>query len=127
MVPSSGKPTRSRLQLGGRGFAIFGLLRRAAAPKATASRPGPQAGEGSPGYGRKVKEDLAQLRDLASVIDDAIDPFTKYVDWRAKEDVLKEIRSRVARQLRAAGHEQTVAKQLAAEIVALTKSRPDSA
>ena len=111
------------LQLGGRGFAIFGLLRRAAAPKASAS----QAGEASPGYGRKVKEDLAQLRDLASVIDDAIDPFTKYVDWRAKEDVLKEIRSRVARQLRAAGHEQTAAKQLAAEIVALTKSRSDSA
>jgi len=52
--------------------------------------------------------------------------FTRYVDWRTKEDVLKEMRSRVAKLLRGAHHVPSAAKQLAAEIVGLAKSRPDS-
>ena len=107
------------LELGARGFAIFGLLRAGGLSQAT------RAGEASPGYGSAQKQKNAQLRDLASLIDDAIDPFTKYVDWRKKNDVLKEMKRRVAKQLRGAGHEPDEAKRLAADIVRLASARID--
>ncbi|MCA9709993.1 MAG: type I restriction endonuclease subunit R, partial [Myxococcales bacterium] len=107
------------LGLGRRGFAIFGLLRAGGVDRATG------AAEAPPGYGTAHKQQLARLRDLASLIDDAIDPFTQYVDWRKKNDVLKEMKRRVAKQLRVAGHEPAEAKRLAADIVRLASARDD--
>ncbi|MEX1363584.1 MAG: type I restriction enzyme endonuclease domain-containing protein, partial [Nannocystaceae bacterium] len=107
-----------QLELSGRGFAIFGMLRSGGGQASVAQ-------EGSPGYGAQQREQLATLRDLASLIDDAIDPFTKYVDWRNKDELHREMRRRVSKQLRVAGHEHAEAKTLAAEIVKLAKARHD--
>ena len=57
--------------LDGRGFAIYGLLKE--------GRP-IQAGEKTVTY-------EAANRELASLIDEAVAPFTELVDWHQKEDV----------------------------------------
>jgi type I restriction enzyme R subunit len=86
------------------GYAIYGLLEQARPAVA-------QDAEGSPN------------RDLASLIDDAIDPFTKLVDWQHKEDIQREMRFRVKKQLRATGMKGPSAEDVARQIVALAKAR----
>ena len=95
--------------LDARGFAIYGLLER--------HRP-MTAREDSPAYD-------AANRDLASLLDEAVAPFTELVDWWQKDDVQRQMRSRIKRQLRASGIAGNEVEGLAADIVDLAKVRTD--
>ena len=85
--------------------------------------PCPRAGQG------QVREDPAPYdvanRDLASVLDEAVAPFTELVDWWQKDDVQRQMRSRIKRQLRASGIAGDAVESLAADIVDLAKVRTD--
>ena len=52
-----------------------------------------------------VREDAAPYsaanRDLASLIDEEVAPFTELVDWWQKDDLQRQMRSKIKRQLRA--------------------------
>ena len=105
-----GEQTRARdIGLHARGFAIYGLLER--------QRP------------MTAREDdvrySAANRDLASLLDDAVAPFTDLVDWWQKDDVQREMRARIKRQLRASGIAADAVESLAADIVDLAKVRTD--
>ena len=97
------------MELDARGFAIYGLLER--------QRP------------RRVKDRTvtydAANRDLASLLDEAVTPFTDLVDWEQKDDVQRQMRSRIKRQLRAGGIEDDAVESLATDIVDLAKVRTD--
>ncbi len=95
--------------LDARGFAIYGLLKE--------GRP-IQAGEKTVTY-------EAANRELASLIDEAVAPFTELVDWHQKEDVQREMRSKIKRLLRAGGINPKAVDALAVEIVDLAKVRTD--
>ena len=95
--------------LDGRGFAIYGLL---------------QQHRASPLAEKKATYDVAN-RDLASLIDEEVEPFTDLVDWEQKEDVQRQMRSRIKRQLRAGGIDPEATDSLAAEIVDLAKVRTE--
>ncbi len=97
------------MELDARGFAIYGLLER---QRPMAVR------EGAPSYN-------VANRDLASLIDEAVMPFTELVDWWQKEDLQRQMRSRIKRQLRASGMAAEAVEPLAAEIVDLAKVRSD--
>ena len=105
-----GEQTRAQdIGLDARGFAIYGLLER--------QRPMP------------VREEAASYnvanRDLASLIDEEVAPFTDLVDWWQKDDLQRQMRSRIKRQLRASGVEADAVESLAADIVDLAKVRTD--
>ena len=97
------------MELDARGFAIYGLLEK--------QRP------------RRVKDRTATYdaanRDLASLIDEAVTPFTDLVDWQQKDDVQRQMRSRIKRQLRAGGIDDETVESLATDIVDLAKVRTD--
>ena len=99
----------AELELDARGFAIYGLLER--------QRP------------RKVKDRTATYdaanRDLASLIDEAVTPFTDLVDWQQKDDAQREMRREIKHRLRADGIEDDAVESLAADIVGLAKVRAD--
>ena len=97
------------MELDARGFAIYGLLER---QRPMAVR------EGAPSYN-------VANRDLASLIDEAVMPLTELVDWWQKEDLQRQMRSRIKRQLRASGMAAEAVEPLAAEIVDLAKVRSD--
>ena len=105
-----GEQTRARdVGLDARGFAIYGLLER--------QRP------------MAVREDAASYnvanRDLASLIDEAVAPLTELVDWWQKDDLQRQMRSRIKRQLRASGVTDDTVESLATDIVDLAKVRTD--
>ena len=105
-----GEQTRAQdIGLDSRGFAIYGLLEE--------QRPMP------------VREDAAPYnaanRDLASLIDEEVAPFTELVDWWQKDDLQRQMRSKIKRQLRASGVEADAVESLAADIVDLAKVRTD--
>ena len=105
-----GEQTRAQdIGLDARGFAIYGLLED--------QRPMP------------VREDAAPYnaanRDLASLIDEEVAPFTELVDWWQKDDLQRQMRSKIKRQLRASGIEADAVESLAADIVDLAKVRTD--
>ena len=105
-----GEQTKAQeMALDVRGFAIYGLLEQ--------HRP------------VAVKEDAATYneanRDLASLIDEAVEPFTELVDWWQHDDVQRQMRSKIKRQLRASGIEADQVEVLAADIVDLAKVRLD--
>ena len=105
-----GEQTRAQdIGLDARGFAIYGLLEE--------QRPTP------------VREDAAPYnvanRDLASLIDEEVAPITELVDWWQKDDLQRQMRSRIKRQLRASGIEAEAVESLAADIVDLAKVRTD--
>ena len=105
-----GEQTRAQdIGLDARGFAIYGLLER--------QRPTP------------VREDAATYnvanRDLASLIDEAVTPFTELVDWWQKDDLQRQMRSRIKRQLRASGVSGDAVESLATDIVDLAKVRTE--
>jgi type I restriction enzyme R subunit len=89
------------------GYAIYGLL----------DQTRPIAAEDSAGSG------YSPNRDLADLIDDAIEPHTALVDWQVKEDIQREMRQKVKKQLRAAGMTGAHVEDLARQIVALAKAR----
>ena len=95
--------------LEGRGYAIYGLLQR--------HRPSRVAEETAP-------YDVAN-RDLASLIDEAVAPFSDLVDWHQKEDLQRQMRSQIKRHLRASGIDPKATDSLAAEIVDLAKVRTE--
>ena len=103
---------RSRAQdigLDARGFAIYGLLEQAR----------PMMAE------EKRAEYNAANRDLASLIDESVAPFTDIVDWWEKDDLQRQMRSGIKRHLRAGGLGSEAVEKLATEIVDLTKVRTD--
>jgi len=85
------------------GFAIYGLIH-----EGTASR---------------AEETEAQYKALADLVEEAMDPYLEIVDWQQKEDLQREMRSKVKRQLRAAGMEQQKVESLTAGILDLAKAR----
>ena len=62
---------------------------------------------------------------LASLLDEAVTPFTDLVDWQQKDDRQRQMRSRIKRQLRAGGIDTEAVESLAADIVDLAKVRTD--
>ena len=105
-----GEQTRAQdIGLDSRGFAIYGLLEE--------QRPMPVREEAAP-YN-------AANRDLASLIDEEVAPFTELVDWWQKDDLQRQMRSKIKRQLRASGIEADAVESLAADIVDLAKVRTD--
>ena len=97
------------MELHARGFAIYGLLEKQ--------------------HPRRVKDRTstydAANRDLASLIDEAVTPFTDLVDWQQKDDVQRQMRSQIKRRLRAGGIEHDAVECLAADIVDRAKVRTD--
>ena len=92
--------------LDARGYAIYGLLEK--------RRSG------------KVAEESAAYdadRDLASTLDDAIEPFTEVVDWWQKDDLQREMRQTIKRHLRARGLADDDLEALTLGIVDLAKVR----
>ena len=73
---------------------------------------------------RTATYDVAN-RDLASLLDEAVTPFNDLVDWQQKDDVQRQMRSRIRRQLRAGGIDDGAVESLAADIVDLAKVRTD--
>ncbi len=106
------------LGLDARGFAIYGLLERR---------------RSTPVRDDAVREDGAVYdaacnvanRDLASLIDDEVAPFTELVDWWQKDDLQRQMRSRIKRRLRAGGVAVDAVESLAADIVDLARGRSD--
>jgi type I restriction enzyme R subunit len=95
------------LDLSESGYAIYGLLDQ--------TRPIAAEDRADTGY--------SPNRDLADLIDDAIEPHTALVDWQVKEDIQREMRQKVKKQLRAAGMTGANVEDLARQIVALAKAR----
>ncbi len=91
------------------GFAIYGLLERAR--PSSVARDGDAAGLGGAN------------KDLASLIGEAIEPLTEIVDWVQKEDVHRQMRQKIKRQLRATGMTGEDVEGLAQSIVDLAKVR----
>jgi type I restriction enzyme, R subunit len=81
------RQTAQSIGLSPTGFAIYGLL-----------------GQARPGV---VAEDPAAYNaanlDLAALIEEAVNPITELIDWWQKDDLQREMRSKIKRQLRAAG------------------------
>ncbi len=96
------------LDLSESGYAIYGVLDQARSIVSAAQDRG---------------SSYAPNRDLASLIDDAIEPFTKLVDWQDKEDIQREMRQRVKKILRATGMIGDPVEALARQLVALAKAR----
>ena len=67
----------------------------------------------------------AANRDLASLIDESVTPFTELVDWWEKDDVQRQMRSKIKRHLRASGMASDSLERLASDIVDLAKVRTD--
>ncbi|MDE2659146.1 MAG: hypothetical protein OXI45_02955 [Acidobacteriota bacterium] len=59
------------------------------------------------------------------LIDESVAPFTDIVDWWEKDDVQRQMRSKIKRHLRGSGMEPDSVEHLASEIVDLTKVRTD--
>ena len=105
-----GEQTQAQgIGLDGRGYAIYGLL---------------QQHRASPLAEKAATYNVAN-RDLASLIDEAVAPFTDLVDWHQKEDVQRQMRSQIKRRLRAGGIDPKATDSLAAEIVDLAKVRTE--
>ena len=100
------------------GYAVFRILEQAR-PLVAASEgdQGDQGDDDGGGY------EASPNRDLASLIDDALAPFTKLVDWQTKDDVQREMRQRVKKLLRVAGMKSTEVEDLAKQFVSLAKAR----
>ncbi len=89
------------------GLAIYDLLERAVPAK---------AGEGHAGYD-------ASRKDLVNLIEEGLAPQVAIIDWTQKEDVQREAKKRIKRQLSAAGFKDPGLGLLTNEIVDLLKAR----
>lgn len=93
------------------GFAIYGIL---ADPKPlTIAEPSGAA---------YLKVDEAK-KELASLLEEQLEPQVTIVDWAHKDDVQREMRKRIKRQLRAAGFADEKIEGVAETIVDLLKRR----
>jgi len=91
-------------------FAIYGVLADAG-PLKTAERKTP--------YG-KLDE---SAKKLASLLEERLEPSLRIVDWAKKDDVQREMRKTIKRQLRAEGYEAERVDAVAEGIVELMKRR----
>ena len=86
-------------------------------------------GEEAAAYDAAVRNahdrDPASLVDLASRIDEEVAPFTELVDWWQKDDVQREMRKKIKRQLRDSRVDADAVESLAADIVDLARVRSD--
>lgn len=89
-------------------YAIYGLLKPADPVVVRDSGAAPQTDSWS---------------DLATLIQEAIAPDTSIIDWTKKEDVQRQMRQKVKRQLRAARYQPEQVEALAAQIVDLARVR----
>jgi type I restriction enzyme R subunit len=87
-------------------FAIYGILEQAV----------PIAGEANTQYDSSRKE-------LASLIEESVEPHTRLIDWTQKADVQREMRQRIKKQLRAARFEEKRIEPVADAIIDLAKVR----
>jgi type I restriction enzyme R subunit len=97
------------------GFAIYHLLGAGAA--------GLQAGElreEETVYGNEVDE---ARKELATLIEEAVEPLTRIVDWTRKGDVQREMRLQIKRHLKAARMPKDQAELLAGALVDLIRAR----
>ena len=62
-------------------------------------------------------------KELATLLEEAVEPETAIIDWIHKDDVQREMRKKVKRQLRAASYEAERAETIAEQVVALLKVR----
>lgn len=93
------------------GFAIYGLI---AEPKALML-----AEPKGPTYG-KIDE---AKKELASILEQQLAPQVAIVDWHQKDDVQREMRRLIKRQLRAASYPTTKIDSVAESVVDLLKRR----
>jgi type I restriction enzyme R subunit len=104
-----------KLGLSETGFAIFGVLTK-----------GPEA------KGDLIAETVASWgtddsrKELSSLIEEAVEPFTDLVDWVHKADIERQLRQQVKRQLRAAQCPPERLEPATASIVDLLKARQGS-
>ncbi len=103
----------SELGMSEASLAIYGLLiERKGAPVAEAA---------VPAYGGKPLDDAKQT--LASLIEELIEPQVSIVDWVHKEEIQKEMRRLIKRQLHAAQFPEDRREVVAEHIVELMKHR----
>ncbi len=96
------------LGLSDQAYAIKGVL--------DGARPMPMAAE-------DAGEGYSPNTDLASLVDEAIEPLLKIKGWHEKDDVKRQMRKKIKRQLRAAGSSNEEAGLIAASIVRLAEAR----
>lgn len=101
-----------KLGLSSTGFALYGLLQSGGASVAA----------DAPKASYEAKPDPAKVA-LASVLEEAVAPHVGIVDWTNREDVQKDIRRLVKRQLRAANTPDDKLEGLAEQVVDLLKRR----
>jgi type I restriction enzyme, R subunit len=102
-----------KLGLSSTGFALYGLLQAGGASVAA---------DGAPAAEYEVKPDAAKVA-LAGILEEAVAPHVGIVDWTNREDVQKDIRRLVKRQLRAANTPDDKLDPLAEQVVDLLKRR----
>lgn len=100
--------TAEQLGLTPTGLAIYGILEEQASLEAAEPR--------EPRYNEASKE-------LASLLEEALAPHTRIVDWTQKEDVQREMRNQIKRRLTAARMPEEQTKVLVKSILELVKVR----
>jgi len=101
-----------KLGLSSTGFALYGLLHEGKASLASDGA--------TPSYGGKPDEAKVAL---ATILEEAVAPHVGIVDWVSREDVQKDMRRLVKRQLRAAHTPEDKLDALAEQVVDLLKRR----
>jgi type I restriction enzyme R subunit len=101
-----------KLGLSSTGFALYGLLQEGQASRAA---DGP-----APSYGDEVDEAKVAL---ATILEETVAPHVGIVDWVSREDVQKDMRRLVKRQLRAAHTSEDKLDGVAEQVVDLLKRR----
>jgi len=101
-----------KLGLSSTGFALYGLLHQGKASLASDGA--------APTYGDKPDEAKVAL---ATILEEAVAPHVGIVDWVSREDVQKDMRRLVKRQLRATHTPEDKLDALAEQVVDLLKRR----
>lgn len=103
-----------RIGLSETGFAVYGLL--------VDPPTGTTAGESRATYGTPAVDESKKA--LAEVLIEQLAAQIAIVDWQSKDDVQREMRRLIKRQLRAGGYAADKIEPLAESVVALLKRRP---
>lgn len=93
------------------GFAIYGIL----------AEPKPLTLAEAPGTPYAMVDE--SKKELASLLEEQLEPQVAIIDWTKKDDVQREMRKRIKRQLRAAGFKDDKIDPIAETIVDLLKRR----
>jgi type I restriction enzyme R subunit len=110
LIQDARRPAEIAAELGltPTGLAVYGILQEI--PPLHAAEP------------RDTRYNQAK-KTLVSLILESIEPQIRIVDWTHKEDVQREMRSRIKRQLTAASYSPETLEQLARRVVELIKVR----